>query len=292
MKKFRIATALLIIVFLVVLCVGCSPDLSKYENTDVRLQTEAMLDAMIANDPSSAYVLTPEGAFTEKDFTEAFGDLRQMLGNSDSYELHLLYTQVNTSYTNTGNSKHIRATYDMKCDAGRFIVDVATDENLEIITFYITPYEKTDYYLTGTLNTMHEANAAQWVFILLNVLVLGFTVFAIVDCCRQKIRKKALWILLLVFGFITVGFTLSATAMRINFNLGWLSAYTALILYGSGAMVIRFMLPVGAIVYFIVRKSLLGKNPPQPENEYSHISMQIPTDHTNEVKPEQIPDQA
>ena len=63
------------------------------------------------------------------------------------------------------------------------------NENFEIIRFYVTPYEQTDYYLTGTVGTMSGANTLQWVFLLLNVIPIGFTIFAFVDCCRQKIQR-------------------------------------------------------------------------------------------------------
>ena len=100
-----------------------------------------------------------------------------------------------------------------------------------------------------------------WALLLLNVLSLGFVAFAIVDCSRLKIKRKALWILLLVFGFVTLGATVSGSMFRIHFNFSWLTNYSALIRYGSGTAVIRLMLPIGAIVYFCTRRSLLKTAP-------------------------------
>jgi hypothetical protein len=296
MKRNRLICVLLLVLMLVFLCTGCSSlDLSEYDNPDVRLRAEAMLDAIIADDCPSAYSLLLKDACTESEFAGVFESMQEYTGNTEQYALNLLYIQTTTSLTNGVNSKTIYATYDMTSNGPHLVVDIGVNENLEIIRFYVTPYEQTDYYLTGTLETMKESNTVQWVFLLLNVIPIGFTIFAFVDCCRQKIRKKVLWLLLLVFGFFAIGFTLSSSSVRINFNLGLASVYTALILYGSGTTMIRFMLPAGAIAYFIARKSQLKKDVPQPplpelEGDWPPFPPQRPTTEAAETQPEETQD--
>ena len=155
------------------------------------------------------------------------------------------------------------------------------DDQVGLNSFYLTPYEKTDYYFTGTLNNLKDATGAQWGFLLLNVIAIGFTVFALVDCSRQKIKKKALWILLLLLGFISLGATISSTSFRLNFNVGWITAYSALIRYGSGTVMLRLMLPVGTIIYFAMRRSLLKESTPAivtSEKEPETMEEEIPSD--------------
>ena len=296
MKNFRIATVLLIALSLVFLCTGCSSqDLSAYDNPEVRVRAEAMLDAILADDCPSAYSLLLKDACTESEFAGVFESMQEYTGNTEQYALNLLYIQTTTSLTNSAAGKVIYATYDMTSNGPHLVIDIGVNENFEIIRFYVTPYEQTDYYLTGTVGTMSGANTLQWVFLLLNVIPIGFTIFAFVDCCRQKIRRKVLWLLLLVFGFFAIGFTLSSSAMRINFNLGMISVYTALILYGSGTTMIRFMIPAGAIAYFIARKSQLKKDVPQPplpetECDWPPFPPQCPTAEAAETQPEEKQD--
>ena len=113
------------------------------------------------------------------------------------------------------------------------------------------------------------------------MIAIGFTVFALVDCSRQKIKKKALWILLLLLGFISLGATISSTSFRLNFNVGWITAYSALIRYGSGTVMLRLMLPVGTIIYFAMRRSLLKESTPAivtSEKEPETMEEEIPSD--------------
>ena len=258
MKKIRHLIALILVLSCVFVFTGCSLDVAAHENTDSRLHTESILDALIADDFQSAYTFF-RNICSESEFTPIFQQMQQLVQGADEYGLKLLYIQNQTSIINSEQTKTIYSTYDMMSDCGRMIIDIVINENSDVLSFYITPYEKTDYYVTGMLANMQDATTVQWVFLALNIIPLGFTLFAFVDCCRQKIKKKVLWIIFLILGFFTIGFTASASSLRLNFNLGWITGYTSLIRYGSGAIVVRLMLPAAAIVYFALRKNLLQK---------------------------------
>ena len=228
-----------------------------------------MLDSLIANDFQAAYSLV-KNICTEDDFRPTFTQMEEFLKDANTYKLKLLSIHTNNTISSGQKIRSISSVYEMTTEDNRIIVSVGMDGQIGINSFYLTPYENTDYYYTGTLNNMKGATATQWIFLLLNVLTIGLTVFALVDCCRQKIQKKALWILLLILGFFSVGITIYSTGFRLNYNLGWLTAYSAFIRYGSGTVTFRLMLPAGAIVYFIMRRSLLKDNTPTisiPEND-------------------------
>ena len=147
------------------------------------------------------------------------------------------------------------------------VLNISLQEGVGVVTFMLTPYEDTDYSSTGTLGRMKGASPVQWLFLLLNVVSLAVAAYAIVDCARRKVEKKVLWILVLLFGFFTVGVTISDSMFRTNFNLSWITAYSALIRYGSGTMVARLMLPVGAIAYFFSNRTKSGETPPREIEE-------------------------
>lgn len=261
MRKKLVMSVCIIILTVLILCSGCAAVLQELENAEVRQSTEKMLDALIANDLQAAYSLVNK-ICTEEDFKLAFTQMQQLLGNADAYELKLLSIYVNSSVTNGQKISSVSSVYEMTTKSRRVIVSIRMDDQIGLNSFYITPYEKSDYCFTGTLNSIKDATGAQWGFLLLNVIAIGLTVFALVDCSRQKIKKKALWILLLVLGFVSLGATISPTSFKLNFKVGWITAYSALIRYGSGTVMLRLMLPVGTIIYFVKRRSLLKESAP------------------------------
>ena len=280
MRKNLVKSVCVIILTVLILCSGCTAVLQELENAEVRQSTEGMLDALIANDFQTAYSLVNK-ICAEEDFKPAFTQMQELLGNVDTYELKLLSIYTNGTLTNGQKVSSVSSVYEMTTQSGRIIVSIRMDDQVGLNSFYLTPYEKTDYYFTGTLNNLKDATGAQWGFLLLNVIAIGFTVFALVDCSRQKIKKKALWILLLLLGFISLGATISSTSFRLNFNVGWITAYSALIRYGSGTVMLRLMLPVGTIIYFAMRRSLLKESTPAivtSEKEPETMEEKIPSD--------------
>lgn len=261
MKKSNTLSVCAVVLVMIVLCGGCASVMQNFENAEIRQYTELMLDAVIADDFQAAYSLVSE-ICSEADFAPVFTQIQEFLGSADAYELNLLSIYTNSTISNGQKSSVTSAVYEMTTKSDRVIVSVIMDNQIGLSSFYLTPYENTDYYSTGTLQNMKGATAAQWIVLLLNAIILGFTVFAIADCCRHKIRKKALWILLLILGFVSVGATISSTGFRLSFNVGWIMAYSALIHYGSGTLMLRLMLPVGAVSYFISRHSLLNESTP------------------------------
>ena len=297
MRKNLVKSVCVIILTVLILCSGCTKVLEDLENAQVRQSAEGMLDALISNDFQTAYSLVNK-ICSEEDFKPAFTQMQELLGNVDTYELKLLSIFANSTVSNGQRISSISSVYEMMTKNGSVVVNIRIDDQVGLNSFYLTPYEKTDYYFTGTLNNLKDATGAQWGFLLLNVIAIGFTVFALVDCCRQKIKKKALWILLLLLGFVSLSATISSTNFRLNFNVGWIIAYSALIRYGSGAVMLRLMLPVGTIIYFAMRRSLLKESTPaiitsekEPENmEEDILSDQQPNpvlmDDQAEAKPD------
>lgn len=280
MKKNLVKSLCITIFTVLILCSGCTAVLEELENTEVRQSTERMLDALITDDYQTAYSLV-NNVCTEEDFKSTYTQMRDFLGNTDAYDLKLLSVYTNSAFQNGQKIRSVSSNYEMTTKSNKIIVSIRMDDQVGLTSFYLTPYDKTDYYFTGTLETMKDATGAQWGFLLLNVIAIAFTVFALVDCSRQKIKKKALWILLLLLGFISLGATISSTYFRLNFNIGWISAYSALIRYGSGTVVLRLMIPVGAILYFAMRRSVLKQSTPaivSSEIEPETMEEEIPSD--------------
>ena len=273
MKRMGRAMMLLLAVVLLLACTGCSQLLGAMEDEELRGYTETMLDAVFQNDYATAYALVDD-VCTEADFRALFTALRELFGDADTSGLELLQIYRNRSLSNGESVDSVRASYGMTVSEERYVIDVARHSSCEsLAAFYVTPYEKTDHYRTGELGAMGGANALQWVMLLSNFIAIALIVFALTDALRREIKRKPRWIVFIALGLVTVGATLGASQLQFNFNIGWLFAYSAFILYGGGTTVFRVMLPVGAIVYLISRNSLVVKPVPQVKQEQSEAQM-------------------
>lgn len=246
--KFLICALAMVLLFS-----SCSG--GEFEEDEIRDYTVTMLDAIIADDFDTAFQTAPD-AGTKQEFTAFYNQMRGVLADVDEYKLTCIGYNTSVNFDNGKQIKRTDAQYKFKSKNLEFVIAAATMTGYEKLAgFHITPIEQTDLYYNGTLGNMVDASPFQWAILLLNLVVLAVTVFAIVDCARRNIKKKALWIVIIVLGMLIVGLTTTATTSQFNFTLGWFS-YSAFIVYGSGKTVLRVLIPVGAIVYLAMRKSL------------------------------------
>lgn len=258
MKTTKRIVVLLLVLAMVLLCGGCAALMEKAENAEIRSLTEAMLDALIADDFEGAYGLVKD-VCSEQEFASAYKGLRGLLGSSGSYELKLMGISSKSTLNDGEKTSTVSATYLVECGNGKFLVDVVMKKEGGLLTFYLTPYEKTGYYSTGLLSNMEGASTVQWGLLLTNLIGLGLVGFSFVDCCRHKMKNKALWMFLILLGFVSFAATLGNSGIRLNFRLTWVTGYTALIHYGSEEWMLRVMVPAGAIGYLLARTNLLKK---------------------------------
>ena len=95
--------------------------------------------------------------------------------------------------------------------------------------------------------------------VIVRFLEMAFAVCVFVDCCRHKMKKKWLWLLFIALGYLIFSVISTPEQFKIGVNAGVFLSYTSLIRYSTGGFVFRFMIPIGAIVYLICRKSLFAK---------------------------------
>lgn len=122
---------------------------------------------------------------------------------------------------------------------------------------------------SGTLSDMGNFNAGQWVLLGYTVLVYVFIILTIVRCAKDKIKLKPLFIIIILLQLM---FTVTHMPTRLNFNfmitpLG----FARWLLYQDGSYVFTFFVPLGAIIYWCIRKMLM-KEKPQPLTAYPPYS--------------------
>ncbi len=259
-------------ILLILPLTACGSLMDAIDDPEIREMSESMLDAVITDDRDTARSLFPD-ILSEEDFLSGYEQLRDALYGVSSYELTATYRNHTTNSTQTATE----VTYYMTTDNGNFVVVTTVVSDYDgVYNFRITPEEYTTLVSTGTIGNMKGANTFQWIMLALALIETIFVILVLVDCCRRKIKMKPLWIILILVG-ICLTVSLSASNMRFNFNIGSIANYSALIIYGDESFVLRFLIPVGAILYLILRRKIT-KEPKVIEAEAVTIEDVEPTE--------------
>lgn len=223
------------------------------EDPQLRENTQKMLDALITDDFASAYSLVSEVA-SETEFRSVYAQLQPALADLGEYELVASY--INKNVNNGVSTTGVR--YMLTAGEKRLFVEVTRVEGYDGLTsFYINEYDPV--ITTGTLGSMQGADALQWIFLVVGLLELAFVVVVFVDCCRHKMKKKWLWLLIIALGYMILSIFVTQGQFQFAFNVGVYLNYTSLIHYSTGEYTARIVVPLGAIIYLCLRKSLFAK---------------------------------
>lgn len=249
-RQIRKCMLTVMVLLLLISFAGCA---GLFDDSAIRAKTEDMLDALIADDAAAAYAMVAD-ACSQTEFDGVYAGMRQMLSGATSYELK----RVSFNFRTGNGETTTQAVYTMTANNGKaFAVQVAEATGYRgLAGFRITPKENTSLSYTGDLGHMQGADAAQWGVVILAGLTLVFVILVLIDCCRQKIKRKVLWILVILLGMVAFTFVTSSTSVRFNFNIGAFLSYSALLRYGDGSTALRIMIPLGAILYLCLRKKL------------------------------------
>lgn len=264
--KHRRTVLCLLLVLLLLLATGCGAQdewdaalkmadklEGVVEDAQLRADAEQLLDALIADDYASAWDAICQ-EMDAAEFKKVYEEIQPLLSGVTQYEL----TPSNINKGTNNGVAYVSVRYMMTAGERRVFVDVSRTEGYE----GLTAFRLTDYVpvvTTGTLGNMQGANVLQWIFLVVGLLELVFVLGAFVDCCRHKMKKKWLWLLLIALGYMIFSLIVTQEQFRVGMNVGAILNYTSLIRYSTGGFTLRLMIPVGAIVYLICRKTLFAK---------------------------------
>lgn len=239
---------------------GCSALLS---DSEIRAAGTDMLDALLSDDYEGSYAMVSQ-ACTEEEYAQVYSQFRAVLSGIETYELQLLQLNKNT----TNGRTVTQAIYRIQLEKEPLLLSVALDSEVSgLVTFYLSVDDETVVSYNGDLSNMRDANFLQWAMLAVAALTLAFVIWMAVDCCRRKMKRKALWLVLILLGSVMITTTLSGSSFSIRYNLGLLLNHSALLRYTDGSFVSRLLIPAGAIVYFARRKKLSAPGEAAPEAE-------------------------
>lgn len=288
MKKLQQLGCLLLTLLMLLFLVGCGAKDeweaaqemaeklgSLAEDAQLRADTEKFLDALIADDYQAAWD-TIYQEMDAREFRRVYVEIQPLLKDITHYEL----TPANINKAVRNGVSFVSVRYLMTAGERRVFVDVSRTEGYD----GLTAFRLTDYIpvvTTGTLGNMQGANAVQWIFLIVGLLEILFVIAVFVDCCRHKMRRKWLWLLLIALGYLILSVIYTPEQFRISTNIGAILTYTSLIHYSTGGFVFRLMVPVGAIIYLACRKTLFAK--------YAQFQQQKEAEALPEEDPEEAP---
>jgi len=289
MKRIRVFACLLL-ALTVLLLAGCgqrdewemalkAADLvdAVTEDAQLRADTEKILDALLAEDVSGAYAAMYAGT-DYSEFMEVYEQL--IVGLSEVEDYQLTAASINKTTTNGVTTTSVR--YMMTAGELRFFVDVArVDGHDGLVAFYINEY--VPVITTGTLGNMQGANGLQWFFLIVGLAEIAFVIYAFVDCCCHKMKKKWLWLLVIALGHLVFSLIATPEQFRVGVNVGVFLNYTRLAHYSTGGFTLQIMIPAGAIIYLICRKTLFARYTRFQQEQAMQVQPEITTDTAPQV---------
>ena len=238
MKIKKLSFFLLILVF--ALGVSCFSGCAAATEIDARTITAEFLDLLIQKDYSAAYEYF--SGVDKESFYEFCGRMSAELEGVNEFSLN----QTKWSRTTKNGVTYYSYTFEMSTnkDKGYVVETVYLAEDDSFYTFNITGQ---------TALSSSEIMPFKLITFAISLAAIGFCVWMVVDCAKRRVRKKALWIILILCGFaftVTFGYNFG-----INFSL-MLALPLWQVTSDSLCTSIKASVPLGAIIYCILRNKI------------------------------------
>lgn len=244
-KKTLIALLLVVTVFLSGFAVN-------FDDDQVRKHTVGAIDALIDGNfmALQAHINEQVGLETLNEF---FAELSAGLSGVDSYQLDAVNKKVGIQ----DGQNYVAVLYRMTTEDMVLQVEsvvVEGQSGLSSLKIHqIDAQPEPEQAPRGILN---------WIFTGIGILSVVFTCWMAVDCIRRKMKRKWLWLALILLVTLMLSFTVSGGKLGFQFYGGLNVGLTNLKVYVDRGFVASFYVPLGAIIYFFQRKRLTA-----PEEE-------------------------
>ncbi len=228
------------VLLIFVIVISCFGGCAAATEIDARTITAEFLDLLIQKDYSAAYEYF--SGVDKESFYEFCGRMSAELEGVEEFSLK----QTKWSRTTKNGVTYYSYTFEMSThkDKGYVVETVYLAEDDSFYTFNI---------IGQTALSSTEIMPFKLITIALSLASIGFCVWMVVDCAKRNVRKKALWIILILCGFaftVTFGYNFG-----INFSL-MLALPLWQVTSDSLCTSIKASVPLGAIIYCILRNKI------------------------------------
>ena len=250
--KRKLILAICAILSLLVLFCGCTV---KEDSEESRTLCETMLDHIIQNDYEAAFSMV-SNVGSEEDFAYLWNEMRSVLQNSKSYELKQKswYQRWTNGVTTT------EVLFEVVTDDGKVCqFTIYTTDQIEGIAGL--------HFLDSTafIQKTEFLSVVNIFLLVFSLICMAFSIWMLIDCLKRRLQRKILWALLTI---LHVGFslTMGASAFNFKFRISLLNGISTIAAnHSTLAIAITAFLPIGAIVYFFMRKRLTISEEPKAE---------------------------
>lgn len=215
--------------------------------------TRQFLDGLFAGDMAMTHAaMVPD--VTDAMMEEAFGPLCALLPeDADSYTLTPRHWSVQT---HNGVTAH---NFQFLMTAGERYYIVETQQLSGKTGLYHVNLQEIDPAAQD--QPAERASFGIWdaISLLLTLAVFALLLWALIDCLRHRMRRRWLWLLLILLGNLLLTFTLTGSRMNVLFNIG-LYIVGSQIAVQAGSFGLKLAIPVGSLVYLCLRKKLYERD--------------------------------
>ena len=208
-------------------------------------------------------MLTLEQAIADGDFNAAYALVQETqsearfrpIYNKLSYFIQrggkLAITGYGKSFSDGRSS--VRVTYRITAGEERYEVELSASTR-DDGTAELTGLRAEEL---PTLAELEMKTHKQTFHLVVFILFLAMMAGALVDCIRQRVKIKWLWILLIVFASLQLSLIAEAGQFKVSFSISLLMMPGETLRNAVGESTTNLNLPIGAITYLIFRKRLL-----------------------------------
>ncbi len=232
--------SLLVLVFLLGSCTVAE------DSGESKKLCKEFVDYALADDRASAYDMVKNIA-SEEDFNALWQYVRAIFKDSKSYELKQTYW--NKSLDDGVSTTTV--TFEMVTDDEKicmiYIVTMPQVEGIAGIHF-------TD--VTEFAEKTKGLDTVNLVLTVISLIAFGFIVWMFVDCMKRSIKRKVLWAIIIC---VELAFSITYGPQNLSFNwwFGTPTASSGIVANLSNlSITLTLAIPLGAIIYFFVRKKL------------------------------------
>ena len=244
--------ALILCLCLALGLVGCE---LPGEDPAVRESVELIIAALDGGDLDAAVQRMDPQYCDKTQFRDLVEQVREVCDSFQEYTL--TYQGFHTTVTNGSTIR--KFAYQLNCDGKTFkIVTTDSGEGTPFYGFHFSEVIEPQV-VSGTFATVARSNGLQILLNLVWVVEVTLMFWMVVDCLKRKnLKQKWLWLLLI--WFVTVEPSVSIGSGNFNANVRFVMNLfpdgTGLLGYSNGDIRFQLMVPMGAILYFLLRKKL------------------------------------
>ena len=224
-------------------CKQITPDLS-----DKQADAAELMDCVIAEDKDAAMAFLEQMPVQSQAQLEAFwNELLRIYDGAKTYEIK--FVSWNTTYSYTNQTQITDVVYQIKADT-KATAEVRLTYNTNDFLYGINVTDITPKN-TPVIITVRV------LLIVYFLLTIAFCVWMIVDCIKRPIRLKVLWIILIMIA-VMPQFSLIGTSIGFRLIFGLITR-CGIIQATASSFLLRIPVPIGALIYFLIRKKLKRK---------------------------------